>query len=68
MKAVIPPKSSGKEQILYHKKLYRARNWIERVISHLEINRAVATRYDQPAETSLRTRPRCRPILRRDVD
>jgi hypothetical protein len=27
--------------------LYRQRNWIERMIGHLKINRAVATRYDQ---------------------
>jgi len=44
IKAVIPPKSNRKKQIRYHKKLYRERNWIERVIGHLKINRAVATR------------------------
>ena len=40
-------------RIRYDKKLYRERNWIERVIGHLKINRAVATRYDQLAETFL---------------
>jgi transposase len=51
IKAVIPPKSNRKKQIRYDKKLSRERNWIERVIGHLKINRAVATRYDQLAET-----------------
>jgi transposase len=40
-------------QFRYDKTLYRERNWIERVIGHLKINRAVATRYDQLAETFL---------------
>jgi transposase len=53
IKAVIPPKSNRKVQFRYDKKLYRERNWIERVIGHLKINRAVATRYDQLAETFL---------------
>jgi len=53
IKAVIPPKSSRKKKIRYDKKLYRERNCIERVIGHLKINRAVATRYDQLAETFL---------------
>jgi transposase len=53
IKAVIPPKSNRKRQIRYDKALYRERNWIERVIGHLKINRAVATRYDQLAETFL---------------
>jgi transposase len=37
----------------YDKTLYRERNWIERVIGHLKINRAVAIHYDQLAETFL---------------
>jgi transposase len=53
IKAVIPPKSNRNARIRYDKKLYRERNWIERVIGHLKINRAVATRYDQLAETFL---------------
>jgi hypothetical protein len=33
--------------------LYRKRNCIERVIGHLKINRAIATRYDQLADSFL---------------
>jgi transposase len=50
---VCPPKSNRKRQIRYDKTLYRERNWIERVIGRLKINRAIATRYDQLAETFL---------------
>ena len=53
IKAVIPPRSNRKIAIRYNKRLYRERNWIERVFGHLKINRAVATRYDQLAETFL---------------
>ena len=53
IKAVIPPKSNRKKAIRYDRKLYRERNWIERVFGHLKINRAIATRYDQLAETFL---------------
>jgi transposase len=53
IKAVIPPKSNRKAAIRYNKRLYRERNWIERVFGHLKINRAIATRYDQLAETFL---------------
>ena len=53
IKPVIPPRSNRKVQFRYDKTLYRERNWIERVIGHLKINRAVATRYDQLAETFL---------------
>ena len=53
IKAVIPPKSNRKAVIRYNKRLYRERNWIERVFGHLKINRAIATRYDQLAETFL---------------
>ena len=53
IKAVIPPKSNRKAVIRYNKRLYRQRNWIERVFGHLKINRAIATRYDQLAETFL---------------
>jgi transposase len=53
IKAVIPPKSNRKRQIRYDKALYRERNRIERVIGHLKINRAVATRHDQLAESFL---------------
>lgn len=53
IKAVIPPKSNRKATIRYNKRLYRERNCIERVFGHLKINRAIATRYDQLAETFL---------------
>jgi hypothetical protein len=39
--------------IRYNKQLYRERNRIERVIGHLNINRAIATRYDQLADSFL---------------
>lgn len=53
IKAVIPPKANRKVAIRYNKRLYRERNCIERVFGHLKINRAIATRYDQLAETFL---------------
>jgi transposase len=53
IKAVIPPKSNRKTVIRYNKRQYRQRNCIERVFGHLKINRAIATRYDQLAETFL---------------
>ncbi len=53
IKAVIPPKSNRTTAIRYDKRLYHERNWIERVFGHLKINRTIATRYDQLAETFL---------------
>ena len=53
IKAVIPPKSNRTQAIRYSKRLYRERNCIERVLGHLKINRAIATRYDQLAESFL---------------
>ena len=53
IKAVIPPKSNRTATIRYSKRLYRQRNCIERVFGHLKINRAIATRYDQLAESFL---------------
>jgi len=53
IKSVIPPKSTSKATIRYSKHLYRQRNCIERVFGHLKINRAIATRYDQLAESFL---------------
>ena len=53
IKAVIPPKSNRLKTIRYSKRLYRERNCIERVLGHLKINRAIATRYDQLAESFL---------------
>jgi len=53
IKPVIPPKSNRTRTIRYSKRLYRQRNCIERVLGHLKINRAIATRYDQLAENFL---------------
>lgn len=52
-KPVIPPKSNRTATIRYSKRLYRQRNCIERVLGHLKINRAIATRYDQLANSFL---------------
>src|SRR5262245_57942631 len=53
IRAVIPPKSNRTKTICYNKRLYRQRNCIERVLGHLKINRAIATRYDQLADSFL---------------
>jgi transposase len=53
IKCVIPPKANRTTTIPYDKRLYRKRNCIERVFGHLKINRAIATRYDQLAESFL---------------
>jgi transposase len=53
IKPVIPPKSNRTATIRYSKRLYRQRNCIERVLGHLKINRAIATRYDQLADSFL---------------
>jgi len=53
IKSVIPPKLTRKATIRYSKHLYRQRNCIERMLGHLKINRAIATRYDQLAESFL---------------
>ena len=53
IKSVIPPKSTRKATIHYSKHLYRQRNCIERALGHLKINRAIATQYDQLAESFL---------------
>ena len=53
IKPVIPPKSNRTKTIRYSRRLYRERNCIERVIGHLKINRAIATRYDQLADSFL---------------
>src|SRR5262249_57026889 len=53
IRAVIPPKSNRTKTVCYDKRLYRQRNCIERVLGHLKINRAIATRYDQLADSFL---------------
>jgi transposase len=47
IRAVIPPKANRTCTIRYSKRLCRKRNCIERVLGHLKINRAIATRYDR---------------------
>jgi transposase len=53
IRAVIPPRSNRKISIRWNKRLYRQRNRIERMIGHLKINRAIATRYDKLARSFL---------------
>ena len=54
IRAVIPPKSNRTKTFRYNnKRLYRQHNYTERVLGHLKINRAVATRYDQLANSFL---------------
>lgn len=53
IRPVIPPRSNRKTAIRWNKHLYRQRNCIERMIGHLKINRAIATRYDKLADSFL---------------
>ena len=53
--AVIPGRSNRKKPIIHDPDLYKERNRIERMFGHLKINRAIATRYDQLAESFLST-------------
>jgi transposase len=53
IRPVIPPRSNRRTPIRWNKRLYRERNRIERMIGHLKINRAIATRYDKFAESFL---------------
>jgi transposase len=53
IKPVIPPRSNRNTLIRWNKRLYRERNRIERMIGHLKVNRAIATRYDKLAESFL---------------
>jgi transposase len=55
IEAVIPSKANRKVAIPYDETKYRDRNRIERFFGHIKINRALATRYDQLAETFLAT-------------
>ena len=50
---MIPPRSNRKTPIRWNGQLYRQRNRIERMIGHLKINRAIATRYDKLARSFL---------------
>jgi len=53
IRAAIPPRSHRKTAIRWNRRLYRERNRIERMIGHLKVNRAVATRYDKLARSFL---------------
>ena len=53
VRATIPSKSNRVKAIRWNKALYRERNRIERMIGHLKVNRAVATRYDKLARSFL---------------
>jgi len=53
IRCCIPPKSNRKDTIRWNKTIYRERNHIERMIGHLKVNRAVATRYDKLARSFL---------------
>ena len=53
VRPVIPPRSNRTATIRWNKRLYRQRNRIERMIGHLKINRAIATRYDKLARSFL---------------
>ena len=53
IEAVIPGRSNRRVKIERDRALYRQRNRIERMFGHLTINRAVATRYDQLANSFL---------------
>lgn len=53
IEAVIPGRSSRRVKIEHDRTLYRQPNRIERIFGYLEINRAIATRYDQLASSFL---------------
>jgi transposase len=53
IRAAIPPRSNRKTTIRWNRRIYRERNRIERMIGHLKINRAIATRYDKLARSFL---------------
>jgi transposase len=53
IRPVIPPRSNRTATIRWNRRLYRDRNRIERMIGHLKVNRAVATRYDKLARSFL---------------
>jgi transposase len=50
---VIPPRSNRKAAIRWNRRIYKERNRIERMIGHLKVNRAIATRYDKLASSFL---------------
>jgi transposase len=56
IRPVIPPRSNRKAAIRWNKRIYRERNLIERMIGHLKLSRAIATRYDKLARSCLDSR------------
>ena len=53
IEAVIPARSNRRVKIEHDRALYKQRNRIERMFGQLKINRAIATRYDQLANSFL---------------
>ena len=53
IRPVIPPRANRKATIRWNRRLYLERNRIERMIGHLKVHRAVATRYDKLASSFL---------------
>jgi len=53
IRPVIPPRSNRIKPIRWNRRIYLERNRIERMIGHLKINRAIATRYDKLASSFL---------------
>lgn len=53
IEAVIPGRSNRRVKIEHDRALYKQRNRIERMFGRLKINRAIATRYDQLANSFL---------------
>ena len=53
IKAVIPGRSNRRVKIDHDRELYKQRNCIERMFGRLKINRSIATRYDQLANSFL---------------
>ena len=51
IQAVIPGRSNRRVKIEHDRALYKQRNRIERMFGRLKINRAIATRYDQLANS-----------------
>src|SRR6266853_5873907 len=55
IRSCIPPKSNRKAKIRWNRRMYRERNRIGRMIGHLKINRAIATRMtSSPVPSSTR--------------
>ena len=53
IRPVIPTRSNRNTTIRCTRRIYRERNRIERMIGHLKVNRAIATRYDKRARSFL---------------